>query len=108
MVKPLGTKEQHKKEPKRPSARWPTMFRSGPGEPTAAEVLASIVVAAAGDKAPNLDLIVRLAIECASIDHVARIETSDRKHKKHWEQLRKAKDNADQRRWYVVARFLKH
>jgi len=90
------------------AARWPTTVVCGPGRTTAAELLASIVVAAARDQAFNLDLIVRLAIECASIEHALRVEANDAKHEQHCKRLRETRDHADQRRWSVVARLLRH
>jgi hypothetical protein len=98
-----------KKVGKRAAApRWPTTVVSGPGRTTAAELLRDIVIQAARDQAPDLDEIVRLAFECASIEHALRVEAHDPKHEEHCMRLREAKDHADQRCWSVVARLLKH
>jgi hypothetical protein len=88
--------------------RWPTTVVCGPGKTTAADTLAKIVVAAARDQTPNLNLIVRLAIECASIEHALRVEANDPKHEEHCIRLREAVEHADQRCWSVVARLLEH
>ena len=99
---------QKKVEKRAAARRWPTTVTCGPEQTTAAELLTRIIVAAARDQAPNIDLIVGLAIECASIEHALRVEANDPKHEKHGEQIRTAWHHADQRRWSLVARLLRH
>ena len=99
---------QKKVEKRAATRRWPTTVTCGPEQTTAADLLARIVVAAARDHAANLDVIVRLAIECASIEHSLRVEADDPKHEKHGELIRTVWHHADQRRWAVVARLLRH
>jgi hypothetical protein len=102
----MGAKKKVRKRVSAP--RWPTTVVCGPGKTTAADLLTSIVVAAARDQAPNLDTIVSLAIECASIAHALRVDANDPKHEEHCIRLREAKEHADQRCWSLVARLLKH
>lgn len=99
---------QKKVEKRAAALRWPATVTCGAGQATAAELLTQIVLAAARDQAPNLDVIVHLALECATIEHALRVETKDPEHVGHGEQIRMAKRHADQRRWSVVARLLRH
>jgi hypothetical protein len=81
---------------------------SEPQQTTAADLLTAIVLAAARDRAANLDVIVSLAIKCAATKHAQDVEAKDPNHEKHGQLIREARHHADQRRWSVVARLLRH
>jgi len=91
-----------------PVPRWPMTVVHEAEQATAADLLTGIVLAAARDRAANLDVIVSAAIVCASMKHALDTERVDPKHEKHGKLIREAKHHADQRRWSVVARLLRH